>query len=61
MKKFFLKIKNVFGHTDMYVSARFMLDEEQCCALSFDTKAEAEEFASSMPDDDVVVVEEEIQ
>ena len=60
MKKWFLKINNVFGHTDMYVSARFQLDEEQRCALSFDTKEEAEEFAKVMPDDDVVVIEEEI-
>ena len=61
MKKWFLKIENVYGHTDMYVSARFSLDEEQCCALSFDTREEAEEFAMQMPDDDVEIVEEEIK
>lgn len=60
MKKWFLKIEKVFGHTDMYVSARFQLDEEQRCALSFDTKEEAEEFADEMTDDDVKVVEEEV-
>ena len=44
----------------MYVSEGFSLDEEQRCALCFDTKEEADEYAMEMPDDDVVVVEEEI-
>ena len=38
----------------------FSLDEEQRCALCFDTKEEADDYAMEMPDDDVVVVEEEI-
>lgn len=60
MKKWFLKIDKAVDGTDMYVSEGFSLDEEQRCALCFDTKQEAEEYAMEMPDDDVVVVEEEI-
>lgn len=60
MKKWFLKIEKAVDGTDMYVSEGFSLDEEQRCALCFDTKEEAEEYAMEMPDDDVVVVEEEI-
>lgn len=60
MKKWFLKIEKAVDGTDMYVSDGFILDEEQSCALCFDTKQEAEEYAMEMPDDDVVVVEEEI-
>ena len=60
MKKWFLKIEKAVDNTDMYVSARLDLEEEQCCALCFDTKQEAEEYAMEMPDDDVMVVEEEI-
>ena len=60
MKKWFLKIVKAVDGTDMYVSEGFSLDEEQRCALCFDTKEEAEEYAMEMPDDDVMVVEEEI-
>lgn len=60
MKKWFLKIEKAVDNTDMYVSARLDLEEEQYCALCFDTKEEAEDYAMEMPDDDVVVVEEEI-
>ena len=60
MKKWFLKIEKAVDGTDMYVSEGFSLDEEQRCALCFDTKEEAEDYAMEMPDDDVVVVEEEI-
>lgn len=61
MKKWFLKIEKAVDGTDMYVSEGFVLDEEQCCALCFDTKQEAEEYAMEMLDDDVVAVEEEIE
>lgn len=60
MKKWFLKIDMAVDGTDMYVSEGFSLDEEQRCALCFDTKEEAEEYAMEMPDDNVVVIEEEI-
>ena len=60
MKKWFLKIEKAVDGTDMYVSEGFSLDEEQRCALCFDTKEEADDYAMEMPDDDVMVVEEEI-
>lgn len=61
MKKFFLMIQKVYGHTDMYVCDGFELDDEQSRALHFDTREEAQQFADSqMGDDDVVVVEEEL-
>ena len=62
MKKWFLKIADCMDGKSMYVSTYFSLVEVQCHALSFDTEEEADDYAMRMmPDDDVVIVEEEIK
>ena len=62
MKRWFLKIMDCKDGKDMYVSTYFALVEEQSRALDFDTEEDANDYARQMmPDDDVVVVEEEIK